>query len=238
MHQLTWQDKWRVAAGWVLVKLGKISHDDFTPDELNDLIAPHFPQRFSIRPPIGEGTVRVERGQVTLHETDNRIGLQALASLRISALSATIYRAHIMLTASCRPRYESDTATLHLEDVRFDGARLINDDYALIKDTRFLIDKLLPGGFGSLLSKSVIGGLSVLSGGVSTQALDYLKLYLNGSMQRILDYHRPQIETTLESALTHAELYHQMRDDQWREYLFARLGHHVGVEDNRLRFYF
>lgn len=238
MQQLNWQDKWRVIAGWGLVRLGKLTHDDFTQAELNALIAPHFPQRFPIRPPIGNGTVTLHRGQVTLNETTNRIGVQALASLEVSALSANIYRAHVMVTASCAPHYDAGTATLHLNSVRFEGARLINDDYALIKDTRFLIDKLLPGGIGDLLSQSVIGGLSVLSGGVSSQALDYLRLYLNGSMQRILDYHRPQIEAVMQEALAQTPLHHTMRQDHWREYLFSRLGQRVGVEDNRLRFYF
>ncbi len=238
MQQLNWQDKWRVAAGWVLVKLGKLTHDDFTPEELNALVAPHFPQHFPIRPPIGEGAVTLERGQVSLNESANRISVQALASLEVSAFSAKLYRAHIMLHASCTPRFNSESATLHLEDVRFDGTRLINDDYALIKDTRFLIEKLLPGGVSNLLGRSVISGLSVLSGGISSQALDYLKLYLNGSMQRVLDYHQPQIESLMRETLAHTELHHRMRHDQWREYLFARLGQHVGIEDNRLRFYF
>lgn len=238
MQQLNWQDKWRVLVGWGLVRLGKLTHDDFTLDELNALIAPHFPQRFSIRPPVGEGTVTLNRGQVSLHEATNRIGVQALASLEISALSANIYRAHIMLTVSCTPRYDIDASILHLDDVRFDGARLINDDYALIKDTHFLIDKLLPGGLGSMLGQSVMSGLSVLSGGISSQAQAYLKLYLNGSMQRVLDYHRPQIEAVMQDALAQIELHHKMREDHWREYLFSRLGQNVGIEQNRLRFYF
>ena len=238
MQQLNWQDKWRVIAGWALVKMGKLTHDDFTTEELNALIAPHFPQRFSFRPPIGDGVMTLNRGQVSLNEAANRLSVQALASLEISALSANIYRAHIMLNVSCHAHYDADGATLYLEDVRFDGARLINDDYALIKDTRFLIDKLLPAGVGGILSQSVISGLSLLSGGVSSQALDYLKLYLNGSMQRVLDYHRPQIEAVMQDALAQTELQHTMRDDHWREYLFSRLGQYVCVEENRLRFYF
>ena len=75
--------------------------------------------------------------------------------------------------------------------------RLINDDYSLIQDTRFLINKLVPGGLAGLFSSSVKNVLSLVSAGTSNQAVSYLQLYLDGSKQKILDYHRPQIAAKL-----------------------------------------
>ena len=68
-------------------------------------------------------------------------------------------------------------------------------------------------------------------------ASEYLKLYLSGSKQAILDYHKPQIDNAITRQLTQDDLSHRMRDTQWREVLFARLGKNVRVEDNVLRFY-
>ncbi|MEW9799112.1 DUF1439 domain-containing protein [Alteromonas sp. CYL-A6] len=239
MQHLKWRDKWQFALAWTLVKLGRLTHDDFTEDELNALIAPHFPQRFPLNIPVGNGTVEVMRGSVKCHEASNRLCLQALASLNVQALGAQIYRAHLMIAVSCQPRYQRDTAQLHLENMTIDSLRLINDDYGLIKDTTFLIKKFVPGfSLGSMVGQSLLGALSMMSGGISQQTLDYLLLYMDGSMQRVLDYHRPQIERALLDTLNEFDLHHQMREEHWREYLFSLLGQRVGIEDSRLRFYF
>lgn len=239
MQQLNWPDKWRYTIAWLLVRLGKLTHDDFTEDELNALIHPFFPQHFPLSIPVGKGTVEVIRGHVRCVTASNRLSLQTLASVRIEAFGAQIYRAHLVITASCEPRYEIDASCLHLENVRVDSLRLINDDYGLIQDTSFLIKKLVPGArLGSLVGQSVLSALSVISGGISQQTLDYLSLYMEGSMQNVLDYHRPQIERSLLQELSRYDLHHIMRKDHWRECLFADVGKRVGIEQDRLRFYF
>lgn len=74
--------------------------------------------------------------------------------------------------------------------------------------------------------------------GTSDQAVEYLKLYLSGSKQAVLDFHKPQIEKAILDKMATLPLHHIMREDQWREVLFARYGKTVRVEPSSLRFYF
>jgi len=59
-----------------------------------------------------------------------------------------------------------------------------------------------------------------------------------GSKQTILDYHTPQIRAAVLKEIAKQPTHFQLRQDVWREALFSRYGERVGIEDNRLRFYF
>ncbi len=238
MQQLGWKARWQVLLATVLVKFGKLTHDKFTDDELTTLASEFYPHDFSISTPVGQGNVSLQRGKVFFNEKDNRVCLQSLASIDIQALGTRLYRAHLVLVVSASPRYDKASATLHFDNIDVDDIRLINDDYSLIQDTRFLINKLVPGGLAGLFSNSVKNVLSLVSAGTSDQAVSYLQLYLDGSKQKILDFHRPQIASELIEMTRDLPLHHTMRNDVWREVLFRRYGERVVVANNSLEFQF
>lgn len=236
MSQLSLGDAVKLVLGYCLVKLGKLKYDRFTEQELNELIAPHFPQSFDISVPIGNGTLRLIEGQLAMPIDSQRLHLQCLAGLEIKAMGNPIYRAHAIVQLSACPRYIINESTLTLVDMKVDDIHLVNDEYALIKDTQFLIDKLLPvsGILGSPLKQAI----NLLTAGTSDQALNYLNMYLGGSKQRILDFHRPQIEKQLLTEVANFDLDYEMQAHEWREMLFAKLGKTVTVESQELRFNF
>lgn len=222
----------------VLIKLGKLTHDDFTKDELEQLLASQLPQSFPLTIPIGVATVTMLEGKLSLDENSNAITVQLLASLNITVSNATVYRAHIVVTLSATPSYDIDTQAVSLKDVTLEHISLVNDEYALIGDTRLLFSSVLPGGVDQLLGRSLQSALSLMTVGTSDRAMSYAKLFMAGSKQNILDYHKPQITEAVLSEISKHPLTHTMRNDVWREALFARYGKRVGIEDNRLRFYF
>lgn len=238
MRQLNWSDRGQFALAWLLVKFGRLTCDDFTEQELDALIAPYFPRQFPLNVPIGNAVVELTKGQVKCVESKNRLVLQSLASLQVNAFGAQIYRAHIMIVISSEPNYDKSSHTLHLDNISIDTLRLINDDYGLIKDATFLLSKLVPGGLSNLVGQSVLSALSLFSGGMSNQAQQYITLFLEGSMQRVLDYFRSDIEAMLLTIAGQYDIHHQMRASHWREYLFSLLGERVAIADSRLRFYF
>ena len=176
-------------------------------------------------------------GNVTLNSKQNRIGIQCLAALNVEVAKSTIYRAHVIFSLSATPRYNKEKATLFLEDLTTDNITLVNDDYALIKDTQFIISKFFPTQVNTLLGKPLRSALSLITAGTSDIAANYLQLYTGGSKQAVLDYHKPQIHNAITSQFTPDDLSHSMRASQWREVLFSRLGKSVRVEENVLRFY-
>jgi len=236
-NNLSLKDKCKVFFAQWLVKLGRLTHDDFTKSELHNLIKNSFPYVFTFEIPVGTGTVTVLEGNLILDDERNRIGLQCLAALNIEIAATTIYRAHVVFTLSATPYYDKNMSTLYLVDLKTDNVTLVNDDYALIKDTQFLLTRFFPKNVNNLLGRPLKTAFSLFSAGTSDIAADYLQLYLSGSKQKVLDYHTPQIDSAIKKQITQETLSHTMRNDHWREVLFAKLGQNVRVEENVLRFY-
>ena len=205
------------------MKWGKITHDDFTKPELQNLVIDSFPCTFTFDIPIGTGTVTVLEGNITLDSESNRIGLQCLAALNIVVTTTTIYRAHIVFTVSASPYYDKNMSTLYLTGFSTDSVTLVN--------------RFFPKSVNTLIGGSLKSALSLFSAGTSDIAADYFQVYLTGSKQAVLDYHMPHINNAIKKQITQEDLSHAMRTDHWREVLFSKLGQNVRVEDNVLRFY-
>ncbi|WP_394223239.1 DUF1439 domain-containing protein [Alteromonas gracilis] len=236
-NNLSFKDKCKIYLAQWLVKWGKLTHDDFTRQELQSLIKDSFPYTFTFEIPVGTGTVTVLEGNITLDSENNCIGLQCLASLNIEVAATTIYRAHVVFNLTASPYYDKNTSTLYLTKLSTESVTLVNDDYALIKDTQFLLTRFFPKSVNSLFGGPLKSALSLFSAGTSDIAADYLKLYLSGSKQAVLDYHTPQIHNAIKKQITQEDLSHTMRQDQWREALFSQIGQNVRVEEDVLRFY-
>lgn len=238
---LSWRDRVNVLVGYCLIKSGRLQYDIFTEQELNELIAPHFPFTEPLAVPIGEGHFTCLEAQLSMPTSTNRLTVQILCAIEVKVMGSRIYKAHAAAGISALPNYYPASRSLHLTDTRVDFIHLLNDQYSLVKDTQFIIDKLLPlplSGLGSLLGQPLRSALSLVSAGSTDQALDYLKLYLHGNTQRILDYHKPRLAKELLARLDERALEYTMDDNHWREFLFARYGKRVAVEENQLRFFF
>ena len=146
--------------------------------------------------------------------------------------------AHFIVVLGATPFYDKGTKSVCLQAITFDHITLINDDYALIGDTQSLLSAFLPGNLNTLLGKTVQSALSLVTAGTSAKVQNYLTLFLAGSKQTILDYHTPQIRAAVLKEIAKQPTHFQLRQDVWREALFSRYGERVGIEDNRLRFYF
>ena len=238
MQALDWSGKLHALIAIILVKLGKLTHDQFTEKELTDIANAQLPQHFSLPIPIGEANLEVIRAQVTMPLQQERVFAQCLASLQVKVLGTVLYRAHVVINASLLPDYDSQLKRVNCLDVKIEDVRLINDDYALINDATHIIKKLMGTGLLGLVTQPLQGALSLLSQGVSQPALSYLNLYLSGSKQRILDYHLPAIHEAVFDALAGDALTYELQPSIWREYVFRRYGKHVRVQDRELRFEF
>ncbi|MDO6568705.1 DUF1439 domain-containing protein [Alteromonas sp. 1_MG-2023] len=236
--KLELRDRGMLLISRLLIKLGKLRYDQFSVDELNTLLSENLPQAFPLVIPVGNAHVAINSGKVSLNATANRLSLQLLASITITLAETTIYRAHLVITLSAEPHYNDIESTLYFINKQVDNIAMVNDDYALIKDTQFLLSRFVPGNLNGLFSRSLKSALSIVTVGTSDQAAEYLALYLSGSKQAVLDFHKPQIERAILNKVATLPLHHKMREDQWREVLFSRYGKSVNVEPDALRFYF
>lgn len=241
--KIPWQplamaDRLKVFVAMLMVKFNKLQYDQFTEEELNQLITPHFPQQVPLSVPVGKANLSLLKGELTMPISSNRLQLELLCGIEIRVLANPIYRAHLVVVVSADPAYFSETTLLTIKSIRVDDVALVQDEYALLSDTTKLIDAISPLQIGGLLTSPMRSALNILTAGTSNSALQYLQMYIGGSKQRVLDYHRPQIEDHVISAVAAADINIVLDPAEWRQNLFARLGRTVIVEGNELRFYF
>lgn len=233
-----WRLKLQLLAARIMIKLGKLTHADYSPQELNELAAKHLPETFEIDVPSAKGELSLLQADITMPRNQADIKVQLLGSILIGSLGNPIYRAHVIIQLDATPTYEVSTKTVKLSKLLVADVRLVNDEYSILQDSRELLSLFFPRQLQNLVSGTVKSAFGLITGGGSDAAANYMKLYLSGSKQRILDYHRPQIEARVSEFAEREALQYQLDVSDFEEHLFSLYGKEVVVEEGQLRFKF
>jgi hypothetical protein len=79
---------------------------------------------------------------------------------------------------------------------------------------------------------------SIMTGTTTSEANSYLQMYLSGSKQKVLDYHKPQIEKLIVDLAAGDDMQYSLDINDFEEGLFIQYGKEVIVEEGNLRFKF
>lgn len=222
-----------------LIKRKKIRESLYTIPELQGLIDDNLPQHFSINVPAGEGDLLLLDGKINLDNArENRVQVQVLASLEIFISKQRIYRGHIRIDVSAKPFYRSNNYTLYFHDCRLDDLRLVDDSYFFVETSSSILDGLLPAPFKDVLGLAIgtaVGALNMLG---SNEIPQYLAMFTRSGKQKVLDYHRDEIEQHILSLISEDTLQYTLDPDDYEEALFIELGQDVVVRDKCLAFRF
>lgn len=241
LSKLSWRDKCNFVIGYCLVKSSKLTFDQFSEKELEDIALDYLPFEERLDVPIGEGNLTCLDAKLTMPAHTNRLTVELLSNIEIRVLGTTIYQTHVIVGLSSIVNYFSARKALLIQDIQVDFIHLVNDKHSILKNTQFIIDQLIPkplSGLSSVIGAPLRSALNIVSAGSSEQVLRYLNLYINGSSQKVLDYHRPRITQQLISRIEDLAPNYTMNPEKWRECLFSHLGKRVAIEENTLRFYF
>lgn len=233
-----WRLKLRLLTAKILIKMGKLTHADYSCAELEQIVEKHLPETFNIDVPVSKGELTLLQAQISMPLNQNAIIIDLLGSIIVGPVSTPIYRAHLNVKLKVYPIYEVATNTVKVAKMEAGDVQLVNDEYALIKDSRDLLSIVFPKSLQSLLGGTVKSVLGLITVGGSDLASDYMKLYLSGSKQRVLDYHKPQIEALVSEFAQRDDLLYQLGTTDFEEHLFTLYGKEVVVEDGHLRFKF
>lgn len=236
--QRNWRLKCKLLFARLLIKLGKLTHADYTPKELQAFISPHLPADFGIDVPAGNGKLELLEAEVKIGYQSTTVSVQLLGSLIIESMGNPIYRAHVVITLEATPFYDAESKIVKLSELLMDDVRLINDEYAILKDTQHILSNFVPRPFQNLVTGTMKSAIGLITGGGSEAASNYLKLYLSGSKQRILDYHKPQLVDLVADLVHDEDFQYELDQSDWEEHLFALYGKEVVVEEGQLRFKF
>ena len=222
-----------------LIKQKRIRESLYTVPELQALIDDNLPQHFSIDVPAGEGDLLLLDGKINLDNTrENRVQVQLLASLEIFISKQRVYRGHIRVDVSAKPSYQRSNYTLYFKDCRLDELRLVDDSYFFVESSSSILNGLAPApikGVLGLALDTAVGALNLLSGNEIQQ---YLSMFTRTGKQRVLDYHRAEIEQHILSLVSEDTLQYTLDPDDYEEQLFIELGDDVVVRDQCLVFRF
>lgn len=233
-----WRLKLRLFAARILIKIGRLTHADYSAAELKTVLDNHLPETFDIDVPRGKGELTLMQADITMPIKQNFINVELLSSMLIGSSSNPIYRAHLIIVLEAYPIYDILSNTVKLEKLLVSNVRLVNDKYAIVEDSRELLSLFLPKPLQSLVGDTMKSAFGLITGGGSELASNYMKLYLSGSKQRILDYHRPQIETLVADFAKKEYLQYTLDSSNFEEHLFCLYGKKVLVENGKLRFKF
>jgi hypothetical protein len=232
------QQKLQTLIARLLVRFKRLTHVSYSSAELNELIKTHIPQSFVINTPAGQGKFTLLEAELSMPFAEQIFHVQILSSFEVQNLGNPIYRAHLVIQLHATPQYDPTRSLVYVNQTMVQDIRLIHDEYAMLNDTQQLLNSFLPTAMASLLSSTVKSTLSLFTAGTSDAAMDYLRLYVGGSKQRVLDYHKPQLEKIITGLAASDELQYKLDETDWEENLFAEMGKEVVVEEGELRFKF
>ncbi|WP_102796251.1 hypothetical protein [Bowmanella denitrificans] len=215
-----------------LVRFGRLRQFSMSVDEVSALLVPNLPIQLNLAIPGGNGVLNVLSVELSL--PDNKMQMALLCEFKVEMRGVRIYQAHILATVQGKPHFLKQSATIRPMQVSLDTIQLLQDDYLVIKSSRDILARLLPDSISGWVNAS----LDVFSGGLYKDAAAYLDLYVSGGKQRVLDYHKGQIEKQLLDLVTSGELDYQLDEHLPDERLFARLGKEVQVQNGQLVFLF
>lgn len=221
-----------------LIKTRRIKSVSFSADELNDMLANNLPETLNFPVPGSKGELEIQSAKLSMPENVNRLDVILFCAMRIDTMANPIYRAHLKIFGAVTPSFDKPRRVIHLKDPKVTEIAIIQDEYALLKDTKQLISMLLPSPIKSVLDVTMKTTLNLLSAGSYKEVQSYLSLYLHGSKQRILDYHRPEIEQQVMDAISRGDLDYALDETILEERIFAELGNDVVVRDGALHFVF
>lgn len=225
----------------LMVRLGRLRRVEMDNAELDAMLKPYLPMQLNINIPRGKGRVNVVEASTSLPGND-QIQTALLCEFKVDVIGNPLYQAHLLITISASPEFDKSQGTVRATNIRLLQTHLVKDDYAAIRDAREIITKLIPGPFSNMLSLgidlSISSAMSMLENSLYGDLGQYLKLYVNSSKQRILDYHKPQIEQQLLSYLEQHKPAYKLDNSVLDERLFAEYGQQVRAEKQALAFLF
>lgn len=222
-----------------LIRFKRIKAVYYTAAELNELIIESLPQTVEFDVPGGNAKLVVMTAEVVLGK-DSHEGLviNLLCSLEISSMGQQLYRAHLQAAVKASPYYHKPQQSIRLNDTQITQLVLVQDEYLLITSTTGLIKSLTPNILHGLVSKTLDSAMGMMSSLATPEVKGYLAMFTDGNKQKVLDFHRPQVELTLKSLINSGELEYQLQESDFEEKLFVDMGQKIDVEDHQLVFRF
>lgn len=224
-------------ARW-MIKLRRIKSVTMEADELNTMLSQCLPETFAIPVPGAKGELVIQQAKITMPQLADHFTVNLFCALHVDSMANPIYRAHVDIEGIAWPAYDKDKKLIYLKNIQVKKITLVQDEYSLLKDTRQLISTLVPNPIRTVFGATMKTTLNILSSGTYREAREYLSIYMLGNKQKVLDFHKPELEKVVARLNDDAELQYQLNDGDFEEQLFAEMGKDIQVKNGQLHFIF
>jgi hypothetical protein len=221
-----------------LIRFKRLTHVDYSVSDISQLIQPHLPLSLPISVPRGNGRFTLSKVNITMPFQSNHIQAEVLGGIEVTYLANPIYRAHVVLVVQAKPQYNSNTKNIFLTEIKIDDIHMLKDEYSILKDTSSLISQLVPVPLLSMMTGTMKTAFSIMTGTTASEANSYLQMYLSGSKQKVLNYHKPQMENIIVQLAASEDMQYRLNVNDFEERLFMQYGKKIIIEQGNLRFKF
>lgn len=221
-----------------LIKFRRVKSVSMSAQEINELLDENLPETFEIPVPGCKGELIIQQAEVSMPPLKDHFVVELRCALHIETMANPIYRAHVNIGGIAWPAFDTEHGRIYLNNIKVQNIKLVQDEYALLKDTRHLMVKLMPGPLRSVLGATMKTTLNVISNSSIKDAQNYLSIYVFGNKQKVLDYHKPELEKVIKQINDNGDLSYDLDKSIFEEQLFAELGKNVRVQNGELQFVF
>lgn len=239
MQKLSFTDKMKVVGAYVLIKSRLHSFEDFTKRELTKYLSDTLPYSINVNVPVGQAKLVITDALITFDVIKNKLNIVLQNEFTVTVLANPIYRTHVQAIVSFTPKYQSAEGCIYPENICLDALSYIDDDYSFVSNSQQLLNKLSPVSVSvfDVFVNPVKQLVNDVTAGLSDSALHYLHSFTQNNKQKLLNEHKPTIEKALLKELNQQNFSYKLNNKHWREWLFSRLGTHITVEKDALRFW-
>ncbi|WP_018692638.1 hypothetical protein [Algicola sagamiensis] len=221
------------------IRFGWLKESRLDAAYLKQQIGQNLPETIELKVPSGEGQLRFLEFDIDIGQPSPKtLQFSFLGEIEIRLLNQTVYRVHLDLHLQVMPSYCPSQKRLSFTDMSIRDLRLIQDDYALIQDGMALIQLFIPNSLSSIVRATMAKAFEMMAQVTQVELQEYISLYLDGSKQKVLDYHRQDIECYLQALAQDGFFDYTMDSEDPEERVFIQFGKQVYVEERALIFSF
>ena len=222
-----------------LIRAKRIKDVRYNEQELNEMVVQSLPHKEEFEVPGGQDTLVVMEANVSVGNDNNEgLTIKVMCSLEISSLGRQLYRAHIDGSLKAVPYFNQQHKTIRLKDLTLSNMTFVNDEYLLIQSSQEIVKSFTPSILKGIVDVTIGSALNVMSGVATPAVKEYLNVFADANKQKVLDFHRPQIEGILTGQIENGALEYKLEESDFEEKIFADMGQQIDVENNDLVFKF
>ncbi len=240
----------------LFVHMGGVPSAPIEISEVNQLINAWLPTHFDLSIPGGRERmesanlelVRIELSafpvessvESSTHSESCKERLQAVIDCKfeVTMNSSVVFKTKLALELQADPDYSEEHKSVGVRNAELKKIDFVTGKDSFIKDVSNLANGILPSPLRGLFNVAMASTSVILGDEVVNGMTKYLSLYNSGNQQRIVDYHKKDIENKIIGLTQDTSFRYQLNAANFEEKLFSDYGKKIIVQDGKLLFEF